>query len=75
MFDHGISHEGEIIDLGVEQGLVTKSGAFFSYGDIRLGQGRENAKSYLSQNPELVEEIEQKIRASAVTNQNSLTDE
>ena len=75
MFDHGISHEGEIIDLGVEQGLVTKSGAFYSYGDIRLGQGRENAKNYLSQNPELVEEIEQKIRASAVTNQNSLTDE
>jgi recombination protein RecA len=75
MFDHGISHEGEIIDLGVEQGLVTKSGAFFSYGDTRLGQGKENAKHYLSQNPELVEEIEQKIRASAVTNQNSLTDE
>ena len=75
MFDHGISHEGEIIDLGVELGLVTKSGAFYSYGDIRLGQGRENAKHYLSQNPELVEEIEQKIRASAVTNQSSLTDE
>ncbi len=75
MFDNGISHEGEIIDLGVELGLVTKSGAFFSYGDTRLGQGRENAKNYLSQNPELVEEIEQKIRASAVTNQNSLTDE
>ena len=75
MFDHGISHEGEIIDLGVEQGLVTKSGAFFSYGDIRLGQGRENAKNYLSQNPELVEEIEQKIRASAVTNQSPPTDE
>jgi recombination protein RecA len=75
MFDHGISHEGEIIDLGVEQGLVTKSGAFYSYGDTRLGQGRENAKHYLSQNPELVEEIEEKIRASAITNQNSLTDE
>ena len=75
MFDHGISHEGEIIDLGVELGLVTKSGAFYSHGDTRLGQGRENAKKYLSQNPELVEEIEQKIRASAGTNQNSLTDE
>ncbi len=75
MFDHGISHEGEIIDLGVELGLVTKSGAFFSYGDIRLGQGRENAKKYLSQNPELVEEIEQKIRASAVTSQSTLSDE
>jgi recombination protein RecA len=75
MFDHGISHEGEIIDLGVELGLVTKSGAFYSYGDIRLGQGRENAKNYLSQNPELVEEIEQKIRASAVTSQSPLSDE
>ena len=75
MFDHGISHQGEIIDLGVELGLVTKSGAFYSYGDTRLGQGRENAKHYLYQNPELVEEIEQKIRASAVTNQNPLNDE
>jgi recombination protein RecA len=75
MFDHGISREGELIDLGVELGLITKSGAFFSYGDTRLGQGRENAKNYLSQNPELVEEIEEKIRASAVTNQSTLTDE
>ncbi len=75
MFDHGISHEGEIVDLGVEMGLVTKSGAFFSYGDTRLGQGKENAKHFLTQNPELVQEIEEKIRASAVTIQNSLTDE
>lgn len=75
MFDHGISHEGEIIDLGVEMGLLTKSGAFFSYGDTRLGQGKENAKHFLTQNPELVKEIEEKIRASAITIQNSLTDE
>ncbi len=67
MFDHGISKEGNLIDLGVELGLVKKTGAFFSYGDIRLGQGRENAKQYLSQNPELAQEIEQKIRASATT--------
>jgi recombination protein RecA len=67
MFDHGISREGNLIDLGVEQGLVKKAGAFFSYGDIRLGQGRENAKQYLSQNPELAQEIEREIRASAVT--------
>jgi recombination protein RecA len=46
---------------------VSKSGAFFSYGDIRLGQGRENAKQYLSQHPELAQEIEQQIRASAIT--------
>jgi len=67
MFDHGISQEGNLIDLGVELGLVKKAGTFFSCGDVRLGQGRENAKQYLSQNPELAKEIEQKIRASAVT--------
>ena len=65
MFDHGISREGNLIDLGVELGIVKKAGAFFSYGDIRLGQGRESAKQYLSQNPELAQEIEQQIRASA----------
>jgi recombination protein RecA len=75
MFDHGISREGNLIDLGVDQGLIKKSGAFFSYGDIRLGQGRENAKVYLSQNPELAREIEEKIRASAVTNSNSSPDD
>jgi recombination protein RecA len=66
MFAHGISKEGDLIDLGLQQGLINKSGAFFSLGDVRLGQGRENAKTYLSQHPELAQEIEQKIRASAV---------
>ncbi|MFC1913047.1 recombinase RecA, partial [Chloroflexota bacterium] len=70
MFSHGISKEGNLIDLGVELELVKKAGAFFSYGDIRLGQGRESAKQYLSQNPELAKEIEQQIRASAVTTYN-----
>ena len=70
MFDHGISKEGNLIDLGVELGIVKKSGAFFSYGDIRLGQGRENAKHYLNQNPELAGEIEQQVRASAITTSN-----
>jgi recombination protein RecA len=65
MFGQGISKESNLIDLGVELGLVNKAGAFFSYGDIRLGQGRENAKQYLKQNPELAGEIEQRIRASA----------
>jgi len=51
----------------VDLGLIKKSGAFFSYGDIRLGQGRENAKQYLGQNSELAQEIERQIRASAVT--------
>jgi recombination protein RecA len=70
MFDHGISQEGNLIDLGAELGIVKKSGAFFSYGDVRLGQGRENAKQYLSQNPELAEKIEQQVRASAVITHN-----
>jgi recombination protein RecA len=66
MFDHGISREGNILDLGVELGLVKKTGAFFSWGDTRLGQGRENAKHYLDQNPDLAQEIEKQVRASAV---------
>ncbi len=75
MFDHGISREGSLIDLGVEWGLVKKAGAFFSYGDIRLGQGRESAKRYLSQNPELAQEIEQQIRASAATTHIAMPDD
>jgi recombination protein RecA len=72
MFDHGISTEGNIIDLGVELGLVQKSGAFFSYGDVRLGQGRENTKQYLVQHRDLAAEIEQKIRASATITANPM---
>jgi recombination protein RecA len=69
MFDHGISREGGILDVGVELGLVTKAGSFFSYGDTRLGQGRENAKQYLKENSGLAQEIEDRIRASAGTPQ------
>jgi recombination protein RecA len=67
MFASGISREGDLIDLGVKLDVLKKSGAFFSYGDIRLGQGRESAKTYLKQNPEVTQEIEKKVRASAVT--------
>ena len=67
MFDSGISREGNIIDLGVTMELIKKAGAFFSHGDVRLGQGRESAKKYLKENPELAQEIEQQVRASAVT--------
>jgi recombination protein RecA len=74
MFDHGISLEGCIIDLGVELGLVTKSGAFFSYGDVRLGQGRENARKFLEEHPEIAQEIEQRIRASASAHPESKSD-
>ncbi len=66
MFSRGISREGNLIDVGVELGLVKKAGSFFSYGDVRLGQGKENAKQYLNQHPEQAQEIEQQIRASAV---------
>jgi recombination protein RecA len=71
MFGAGISREGNIIDLGVNLDVIKKAGAFFSYGDIRLGQGRESAKNYLKQNSELTQEIEQQVRASAVTTYNS----
>ena len=67
MFNSGISREGDLVDLGTKLEVIKKSGAFFSYGDIRLGQGRESAKVYLQQHPEVAQEIEQKIRASAVT--------
>ena len=75
MFDHGISKEGNLLDIGLELGLVSKAGAFFSYGDIRLGQGRESAKQYLAQNPELAQEIEERIRASASTTHDTSPDE
>ena len=67
LFDQGISKEGDFIDLGVETGLITKSGAFFSCGEHRLGQGRENAREYLRQHPEITLEIEQALRARAPT--------
>lgn len=66
MFNEGISKEGDLIDLGVERGIIKKSGAFFSFGETRLGQGRENAKEYLRQHCNLAKEIEQEIRESTV---------
>jgi recombination protein RecA len=60
-YGQGISSSGCILDLGIEHDLVQKSGSFFSYGDLRLGQGRNNAKAYLRENVELMGEIEQKI--------------
>ena len=62
VFGEGISHSGELIDLGVELGILTKSGSWFSYGDSKLAQGREGAKQLLRDNPELADEIEGKIR-------------
>jgi recombination protein RecA len=65
MFDHGISREGDLVDLGVEIGIIKKNGAFFSFGEVRLGQGRENAKEYLWQHPDAALEAESQIRAAA----------
>jgi recombination protein RecA len=61
-YGEGISKTGELIDLGVEHKMVVKSGAWYSYGDLRLGQGRDNAKIFLRENPDLADEIETKIR-------------
>jgi len=60
----GISREGGLLDFGLEHDLVQKSGSFFSYGDIRLGQGRNNAKQFLADNPEIAQDLEGKIRAA-----------
>ena len=65
MYGQGVSRLGEILDLGSKLDIVQKSGAWFNYGDVRLGQGRDNAKEYLRQNPELAEEIAAKVMANA----------
>lgn len=64
MYGEGISKTGEIVDLGVKVGVVEKSGSWYSYGDERIGQGRENVKAYLKSNPTVAAEIEDKIRAA-----------
>ena len=64
MYGEGISKTGELLDLGVNAGVVEKSGAWYSYGDERIGQGRENAKIFLSENEDIAFELEDKIRAS-----------
>ena len=64
MFSYGISREGNLVDLGVATGVIKKAGAFFTYGDTKLGQGRENVKDYLRQQPELASQLESEIRTS-----------
>lgn len=65
MYGAGISKLGELLDLGVKAGIVEKSGTWFSYGDTRIGQGRENSKNFLKENPEIADAIEKAIRANA----------
>jgi recombination protein RecA len=63
-YGEGISRPGELVDMGVEHKIVGKSGAWYNYGDVRLGQGRENAKTFLRENPDLANEIESALRAA-----------
>jgi recombination protein RecA len=65
MYGEGISKRGELLDLGMQAGVVEKSGSWFSYDGQRIGQGRENAKQYLKENPEVAAAIEQAVRANA----------
>jgi recombination protein RecA len=62
MFGKGISKTGDILDLATDQGIINKSGAWFSYNDEKIGQGRENVKLYLDERPEVLAEIENKVR-------------
>ena len=62
MFGQGISREGDVLDLAVNEGIIIKSGAWFAYQDAKIGQGRENAKAYLRENPDIFAEVEQKVR-------------
>jgi recombination protein RecA len=65
MYGEGVSKSGELIDLGVKAGVIEKSGAWFSYDSQRIGQGRENAKTFLKQNPDIAAKIEGAIRQNA----------
>ncbi len=64
LYGQGISREGEIIDIGVQHGLIDKAGSWYSYGDDRIGQGKDNVREFLKSNPEIAAEIETKIRAT-----------
>ncbi len=78
IFGHGISRTGEVLDYAVELDIIKKSGAWFSYNDMRIGQGRENTKKFLDDNPTVMQEIEEKIRGNAekldyvITDKNAL---
>ena len=64
IYGKGISHEGELLDMAVEKDIIQKSGAWFSYEGERIGQGRENVKNYIANNPSFAAEVEAKIRES-----------
>ena len=72
LYGHGISREGELIDLGVQHGIVDKAGSWYSYGEDRIGQGKENVREYLKQNPATADEIEARIRAELLPDTNAI---
>ena len=74
MYGEGISKTGELLDLGVSAGLVEKSGSWFSYGSQRIGQGRENAKTFMQENPDIAGELETAIRSNAGLVQEQMMD-
>ena len=74
MYGEGISHTGDILDLAVKSGIVNKAGAWLSYNDNKIGQGRENAKDFLAKNPKILQEIRHKILAKHGLNNNNLSD-
>ena len=74
MYGEGVSKSGELIDLGEKAGVVEKSGSWYSYDGTRIGQGRENAKNYLKEHPEVANAIENKVRANAGILANVLMD-
>jgi len=63
IFGKGISREGSLVDVGVETGVLTKSGTWFSYGDVRLGQGRDNARTFLEEHPDVADQVERQVRS------------
>ncbi len=68
LYGAGISREGELVDLGAEHNIIAKSGAWYSYGDDRIGQGKDNARQFLKDHPEIAAEIEQRLRAELMPN-------
>ena len=71
LYNEGISHLGLVLDLGVEQEIVSKSGSWFSYGDMRMGQGKENAKEFLLENKDVAQEIEERLRTALSAGESS----
>lgn len=75
MYGKGISREGDILDIGAKLDIITKGGSWYSYGDTKIGQGRDNAKNYLIENPDVAAEVESKIRAKAMQDNSVLETE